>query len=159
MGEAPAVFACDNIELRRRGAAGHVAHLTSADGLAAVERWRARGADITCELTPHHALLDRGVYDTFGGVARVNPPIRGEPDAPALLAALANGRIDCVASDHAPHLLADKQRPVIWDVPSGFAGVETVLPLLLTEVAGGRLSLDDLFVQLARPAAVAAAVR
>ena len=73
-------------------------------------------------------------------MAKVNPPIRGEPDASALLAALADGRINTVASDHAPHLAADKVRASIWDVPSGFAGVETLLPLMLTAVHDGRLT-------------------
>jgi dihydroorotase (multifunctional complex type) len=126
------------------GAAGHIAHLTSAEGLAAVERWRVTGADLTCELTPHHALLGLDAYDRFGGLAKVNPPIRGETHPAVLLAALADGRIDCLASDHAPHALADNQRPSIWDVPAGFCGVETLLPLLLTEVAAGRLPIEAL---------------
>ncbi len=124
-------------------AAGHVLHLSSADGLAAVERWRKAGVDLTCETSPHHALLGRDSY-ALGGIARVNPPIRGEPHSAALLAALSDGRIDCLASDHAPHLAADKQRYSVWDVPAGFAGVETLLPLLLTEVASGRLRLERL---------------
>ena len=96
--------------LLETGARGHILHLSSADGLEAVERWRAAGVDLTCEVTPHHLLLDRDVYDTAGGVARVNPPIRGGQDAAALRAALADGRIDMVATDHAPHLAADKRK-------------------------------------------------
>ncbi len=90
--------------LHETGASGHILHLSSAAGLAAVERWRAAGVDLTCEVTPHHLFLDRDVYATAGGVARVNPPIRGGEDATALRAALADGRIDYVATDHAPHL-------------------------------------------------------
>jgi len=130
--------------LLESGARGHVFHLTSADGLAAVERERATGVDLTCEVTPHHLLLDLSAYEAAGGLARVNPPLRGEPHASALLAALADGRIDCLGSDHAPHLAQDKRRASIWEVPSGFAGVETLLPLMLTAVAGGRLSLERL---------------
>jgi dihydroorotase (multifunctional complex type) len=130
--------------LLEAAAAGHIAHVSSAAGLARVESWRAEGVDLTCEVTPHHALLGRDVYADFGGVAKVNPPIRGEPDGSALLAALADGRIDLVASDHAPHVAADKVRASIWDVPSGFAGVETLLPLMLTAVHDGRLSLERL---------------
>lgn len=125
-------------------ARGHVLHVSSAAGLARVLAWRERGVDLTCEVTPHHALLGRDVYERFGGVAKVNPPIRGEPDASELLAALGDGRLDCLASDHAPHLAADKSRPNIWDVPAGFAGVETLLPLMLTAVADGRLTLERL---------------
>ena len=130
--------------LAAANARGHVCHVSSAIGLHAIEELRAEGVDLTCEVTPHHVLLDRDVYADFGGVAKVNPPIRGEPDASALLAALADGRIDILASDHAPHLAADKVRASIWDVPSGFAGVETLLPLMLTAVHDGRLSLERL---------------
>ena len=126
-------------------ARGHILHLSSADGLEAVERWRAKGVDLTCEVTPHHLLLDRDVYGTAGGLARVNPPIRGGQDAIALRAALADGRIDMVATDHAPHRAADKLRSSIWDVPSGFAGTETMLPMLLTRsVHEGWLTLERL---------------
>jgi dihydroorotase len=131
--------------LRESGARGHILHLSSELGLAAVEYWRSEGVDLTCEVTPQHLFLDRDVYATAGGVARVNPPIRGGDDTAALRAALADGRIDMVASDHAPHRASDKQRDSIWDVPSGFAGVETLLPLLLTRgVHEGWLSLERL---------------
>lgn len=140
------VMAIDHVGqmvLESRGA-GHIAHVSSIDGLTRIEHWRSRGADLTCEVTPHHLLLDADVYESFGGLAKVNPPIRSRQQGSALLAALAEGRINCLASDHAPHLLADKQRDSIWDVPAGFAGVETLLPLMLTEVAAGRLTLERL---------------
>ncbi|MEP7379527.1 MAG: dihydroorotase family protein, partial [Chloroflexota bacterium] len=130
--------------LQSANAMGHICHVSSAHGLKTIEAWRSQGVDLTCEVTPHHALLDRDVYAAFGGVAKVNPPIRGEPDASALLAALADGRINSLASDHAPHLAADKVRASIWDVPSGFAGVETLLSLMLSAVHDGRLSLERL---------------
>ncbi len=130
--------------LRDSGAGGHVLHVSSAEGLAAVDFWRRDNADITAEVTPHHVLLDRDVYERFGGIAKVNPPIRGGEHRTRLMAALADGYIDCLGSDHAPHLLADKQRESIWDVPAGMPGVETMLPLMLTEVAAGRLTLERL---------------
>ncbi|HUP82937.1 MAG TPA: dihydroorotase family protein [Candidatus Limnocylindria bacterium] len=130
--------------LQAARAQGHICHVSSAMGLDAIQSRRSEGVDLTCEVTPHHALLGREVYADFGGVAKVNPPIRGEPDATALLAALADGRIDMVASDHAPHVASDKVRASIWDVPSGFAGVETLLPLMLTAVHDGRLTLERL---------------
>ena len=131
--------------LRETLARGHILHLSSEQGLAAVEYWRHEGVDLTCETTPHHLLLDRDVYETAGNVARVNPPIRGGDDAHALREALADGRIDSVASDHAPHAAGDKQRASIWDAPSGFAGVETLVPLLLTRgVNEGWLSMERL---------------
>lgn len=124
--------------------AGHILHVSSAAGLEEIERWRALGADLTCEVTPHHLLLDSEVYDRAGGVARVNPPIRGGVDAAALRDAVAVGRLETIGSDHAPHLMRDKQRDAIWDVPAGFAGVETLLPLLLSEVAAGRITPERL---------------
>ncbi len=135
-------------------AAGHILHVSSSDGLEAVERWIGR-ADITCEVTPHHALLGRDIYES-GGLARVNPPIRGEPHSSALLTALVEGQVDVVASDHAPHLADDKRRESIWDVPSGFAGVETLLPLLLTHAVDfAGMSLERLaYVTSAGPARV-----
>jgi dihydroorotase len=130
--------------LAETGSAGHVLHVSSVAGLGAIREWQRREVDLTCEVTPHHALLGRDVYERFGGVAKVNPPIRGEPDSSALLAALADGRVDCLASDHAPHLAEDKTRPNMWDVPAGFAGVETLLPLMLSAVRDGRLALERL---------------
>ena len=130
--------------LTATSARGHICHVSSAPGLRAIVSLRDERVDLTCEVTPHHALLGRHVYADFGGVAKVNPPIRGEPDATAMLTALADDSIDTVVSDHAPHLAADKVRASIWDVPSGFAGTETLLPLMLTAVHDGRLALERL---------------
>ena len=142
--EVVAIDRCGRL-LYDTGARGHILHLSSAVGLAAVERWRAEGVDLTCEVTPHHLFLGRDIYGAAGGTASVNPPIRGGADAAALRDALADGRIDIVASDHAPHLVEHKRRPSIWDVPPGFAGVETLLPLLLTRgVHEGWLALERL---------------
>lgn len=125
-------------------ASGHILHVSSAEGFAAIEKWRADGIDLTAEGTPHHLLLGLDVYEQFGGVAKVNPPIRGEPHRERLFAEFSNGQIDVIGSDHAPHLEVDKRRDSIWDVPAGFAGVETLLPLMLTEVAEGRLTMERL---------------
>ena len=125
-------------------ASAHVLHLSGAGSLAEIVSLKKDTLDLTCEVTPHHLLLDADVYEHFGGMAKVNPPIRGARHAARLLAALADGRIDTVGSDHAPHLAADKQRASIWDVPAGFAGVETLLPLMLTLVNERRLTLERL---------------
>lgn len=130
--------------LSAAGARGHVLHLSSAEGVAAVRRWQAEGLDLTSETTAHHCFLNVHVYDTAGGLAKVNPPIRGKPDSSALLGALASGQIDTIGSDHAPHTAAEKAKPDIWSVPSGFAGVEISLRLFLTAVNDGRLTLERL---------------
>ncbi|HVM31388.1 MAG TPA: dihydroorotase family protein [Candidatus Limnocylindrales bacterium] len=128
--------------LGRSGAAGHILHLSSKGGVDAIRRWRSSGVDLTCEVTPHHLLLGRHDYERLGGQLKANPPVRGEPHSSALLAALAEGLIDCVASDHAPHAPDEKAPPDIRRVEAGVAGVETLLPLMLTLVDDGRLSLE-----------------
>jgi len=130
--------------LSRARAAGHILHVSSADGIDVVRRWRSRGVDLTCEVTPHHLFLGLPDYERLGGLVKVNPPVRGEPDAGALLDALADGTIDCVASDHAPHAPTEKAGPDIRQVAAGVAGVETLLPLMLTAVDSGWLSLERL---------------
>jgi len=126
----------------RTGCQIHIFHLTSADGLAAVERWRARGVDVTCELSPHHAFLTTGDLQALGSILRVNPPVRPPGHGDALLAALADGRISGIATDHAPHTSAEKLRSDVWQALSGVIGVETSVRLFLTHaVETGRLSL------------------
>jgi dihydroorotase len=119
----------------------HILHLSSREGLAAVEFWRGQGVDITCEVTPHHCFLTSEDAVRLGSVARINPPIRDPGHAAALLDALARGRIDSVATDHAPHTADEKLHADIWHALSGFAGVETSLRLFLTY---GGLSLPQL---------------
>src|SRR5262249_51762810 len=123
------------------GAQIHILHLSSREGLAAVEDWRRRGLDVTCEVTPHHAFLSTEDVARVGPVARINPPIREPGHGAALLEALVRGAVDMVATDHAPHTPEEKLRATIWEAVSGFAGVETSLRLLLTF---GGLSLPRL---------------
>jgi dihydroorotase len=130
--------------LSRAASPGHILHLSSAAGVEAVRRWRSRGVDLTCEVTPHHMLLTLHRYEQLGGLGKVNPPVRGGDDAPALVEALAAGEIDIVASDHAPHAPEEKVGPDIRAVQAGVAGVETLLPLMLTLVDAGRLTLERL---------------
>ena len=129
--------------LEQAGTKGHIFHLSSADGLAALERWRARGLDLTTEVTAHHCFLGRDDYGRLAGQLKVNPPVRGEPHSSALLRALADGRIDCVASDHAPHMPGEKLSDMA-DASAGIAGVETTLPLFINAVSDGRLTLERL---------------
>jgi dihydroorotase len=130
---------------RNTGCPAHVFHLSSADGLAAVARERAAGADMTCEVSAHHCLFSADDATSPAGLAKTNPPIREPGHGAALLAALADGRIDMVASDHAPHSPEDKSGPGIWDVAPGIAGVETTLPLFLARAVGpGLLTLEQL---------------
>jgi len=98
-----------DLELAKKAAAPvHIAHLSARESIDAVRIARARGASVTCEATPHHFSLDAGAVLEFGADAKMNPPLREHADVDALRAALADGTIDMIASDHAPHDPASK---------------------------------------------------
>jgi dihydroorotase len=111
----------------------HVAHLSTADALKAVRRGKRAKARVTCEVTPHHfALIDENVgeYDTN---FKMNPPLRSAADREAILVALADGTVDAVATDHAPHALHEKQ--VEFEKAAfGITGLETALALAITKL-------------------------
>ena len=131
--------------LAEAGAKGHILHLSSAEGLAAVSAWRERGLDLTCEVSAHHCFLTAEDYPLVGGLIKCNPPIREARHGQALLGALADGAVDSIASDHAPHAADEKLLPNIWQVAPGISGVETTLRLFMTHgVHAGRLSLEQL---------------
>jgi dihydroorotase len=127
----------------------HLAH-TSTPGAADV----AADAGLTCEATPHHLFLSREDLPDLGTFGRMNPPLRSERRRAALFDRLADGAIDMVATDHAPHTRAEKET-TLTEAPSGVPGVETALPLLLAAADEGRLSYERVRdVTAANPAAV-----
>jgi dihydroorotase len=127
------------------GARVHILHLSSGPGLAAIDRWRAEGVDITCEVSPQHAFLTSEAMHKVGALLRINPPVREPGHGDVLLEGIATGRVTAIATDHSPHLLSEKMRESIWDSVSGFPGVEISLRLFLTYgVHSGRLSLQQL---------------
>jgi dihydroorotase len=111
----------------------HVAHLSTAEALKAVRRGKRAKARVTCEVTPHHfTLLDENVgeYDTN---FKMNPPLRSTSDLEAILVALADGTVDAIATDHAPHAIHEKQ--VEFERASfGITGLETALALAITKL-------------------------
>lgn len=119
------------------GTAVHIAHLSTERGLDIIRRAKVEGHPVTCEVAPHHLFFTTDDYEQCGTKIKVNPPIRSMKHRNALWAGLSDGTIDCIASDHAPHTLAEKnvENPLL--APSGLPGVETTLPLLLTVAAGG----------------------
>lgn len=121
------------------GAAFHVAHLSSKRGLDLVAAAKKEGLPVTCEVAPHHLLLSTLDYKTLGTLCKMNPPVRAVADNEALWEALEDGTIDCVATDHAPHTLAEKKEGNPLDAPSGVPGVETALPILLTRLQPERI--------------------
>jgi len=114
----------------------HIAHTSTPE---AVEIAAKTG--MTCEVTPHHLFLSRDDLESLGTHGRMNPPLRSEERREKLFEQVADGTVDMIATDHAPHTLAEKDAN-IWEAPSGVPGVETVLPLLLAEVTQGNLTLE-----------------
>ncbi|MEN9206987.1 MAG: dihydroorotase [Gloeomargarita sp. GMQP_bins_120] len=116
----------------------HVLHLSTALEVEFLRRHKRPW--ITAEVTPQHLLLDRSAYFTLGSLAQMNPPLRTPHDNQVLWQGLQEGVIDFMATDHAPHTLAEKARPYP-ESPSGMPGVETFLPLMLTQAKKGKCTL------------------
>jgi len=111
------------------GARIHIAHTSTPEGIDI-----AADAGMTTEVTPHHLLLSRRDLRELGTYGRMNPPLRREKRRREVYERVADGTVDMIATDHAPHTPAEKDAS-IWDAPSGVPGVETALPLLLAEAA------------------------
>ncbi len=122
----------------------HFCHVSSAEGLKAILTEKNRGLAITCEALPHHLLLSSKDLKRWKTVTLTDPPLRTEEDVKALWTAFKQGLIDVLASDHAPHTVEEKESEFIWNVKPGIPGLETMLPLLLTQVNEGRLTLASL---------------
>ena len=120
----------------------HVFHLSTREGLDLVRQARAKGLPVTAEVLVSHLLLDDSDYERLGNLIRLNPPIRTREHQRAMWEGLRQGWIDNIATDHAPHSYAEKTAESVWDAACGFIGVETALPLMLTEVNRGRLTLE-----------------
>lgn len=124
---------------RKHGHRLHVLHLTTARETSLFE---AGDALVTAECSPLHLLLDTSDYARLGSLARVNPALKTAGDRAGLWRALHEGRIACIATDHAPHLLAEKQRPA-WQAPSGMPLVENSLALMLDAAARGLCTYEE----------------
>ncbi|MFQ6085639.1 MAG: dihydroorotase family protein [Candidatus Bathyarchaeia archaeon] len=126
------------------GARIHFCHVTVGRAISMIDRAKRSGLSVTSEVTPHHLLLTREDMVRIGTTALVDPPLREPADRDRLMSATAAGTVDVVASDHAPHMIDEKIGQRIWDVATGFPGLETELPLLLTQVNGGALTVQRL---------------
>lgn len=120
---------------RTHGAKLHIAHLSTKEALDRVRAAKADGLPVTCEVAPHHLFLTVDDFAQLGTFAKMNPPLRTREHQEALWEGVADGTVDCIATDHAPHTLAEKQAGEPLKAPSGVPGVETMLPLLLTVAA------------------------
>ena len=172
------VVARDLALAEETGARLHLTHLSTRAAVDAVRAAKARGVQVTCDVTPHHlALADSWVAGdrlfawedpgepridpdrAYDGATRVNPPLATREDAAALLAAVVDGTIDAIATDHAPHAPQDKLVEFAAAAP-GISGLETALSLGLAAVSAGRLELATLLAALStRPAALIAEER
>ena len=124
---------------RETGARIHVLHVTTADEIA----FLADHKDVaTVEVTPQHLTLDGDeAYERLKALAQMNPPIRNRPHMDGLWRGIEHGVVDVLGSDHAPHTLEEKARPYPAS-PSGMPGVQTLVPVMLTHVAQGRMTLE-----------------
>jgi dihydroorotase len=115
------------------GSRVHFQHLSTARSVAAVRAAKAEGLPVTAEATPHHLSLTDAAVATYDTVFKVNPPLRPASDVEAVRAGLADGSVDAIATDHAPHAQEDKERP-FDQAPPGMLGLETALAVALTHL-------------------------
>ncbi|AFC99276.1 dihydroorotase [Methanocella conradii HZ254] len=120
------------------GAAIHITHVSTSRAVELIRR-----EPVTCDVTPHHLLLNMHHWGKLKAYAKMNPPLRPKRDVEALWEAVRDGTIDVLASDHAPHT-KDEKAADVKAAPAGVPGVETMVPLMLKEVADGRISLQRL---------------
>lgn len=127
----------------------HIAHISSKRSVELVREAKARGINITAEVTPHHFTLTDDSLKSYDTNFKMNPPLRKAADLEAIIEGLKDGTIDCIASDHAPHSIEEKEMEFIY-APNGILGLETELGLALSElVHKGHLSLEQLIEKLA----------
>lgn len=118
-------------EVRDARAHLHVAHLSTRAALDAVRKARRNGLRVTCEVTPHHFVLNEEAVGSYDTNAKMNPPLRSEADREAMIEGILDGSVDAIATDHAPHALHEKQQE--FDrAPNGITGLESALGLAIT---------------------------
>jgi dihydroorotase len=116
----------------------HIAHVSTEGSVDLIRQAKKRGVKVTCEATPHHFTLTDEIIRTFDTNAKVNPPLRTKRDVEAIKRGLKGGTIDCIATDHAPHSIEEKE--VEFDfAPPGLVGLETALGLVVTELINKRV--------------------
>ncbi len=141
-GIAEAVMILRDLEIADLEAARvHVQHVSTAASVRAIRDAKARGVAVTAEASPHHLLLTDEACSTLDSRAKMNPPLRNEDDRLAVIEGLIDGTLSCVATDHAPHALDEKEQP-FEDAPFGTTGLETAFSVLYDElVASQRIPL------------------
>lgn len=137
----------DLIIAEATGARLHVCHVSTARSVELLRAAKRRGVRVTCEVTPHHFTLTDAAVLEHGTNAKVNPPLRSAQDLDAIVAGIADGTVDAIATDHAPHAPELKAKPLAGDSPFGLTGLECALGLALTQlVHTEKISLPHLVV-------------
>ena len=125
----------------------HICHVSTAGSVRLVRDAKERGVKVTAEATPHHFMLTERAVAEYDTNAKMNPPLRTQKDVDAVREGLADGTIDVIATDHAPH--SEDEKKVEFDqAPFGIVGLETALPLSLRLVEEGVISLSDMISKL-----------
>ena len=119
----------------------HFCHISTDKGLNAIAEAKKTKRKVTCEVTPNHLLLSTAELQRYGQMLIMAPPLRNKDQVEALWKGLEVGSVDTLGSDHAPHGLSEKSASSVWDVKVGVPGLETTLPLMLTQVRKNQLSL------------------
>jgi dihydroorotase (multifunctional complex type) len=133
----------------------HFCHVSTEKGLNTLWEAKKLGRKVTCEVTPNHLLLSDADFVHYGQMLIMAPPLRSKNNVEALWKCLETGWVDTLGSDHAPHTLSEKSASSVWDVKVGLPGLETTLPLILTQVRKNRLSLGQVVQLLAeKPAEI-----
>lgn len=152
-GAAEDVMIARDIELARlTGGRVHFCHVSTARAVELIRRGKQDGISITAEVTPHHCVLTEEAVGDFNTQAKMSMPLRSEEDRAGVLAGLAEGVIDCVASDHAPHE-ADSKDCEFDRASFGIIGLQTTLPLMMEQVRSGALTLERMIAALTCDAA------
>jgi dihydroorotase len=142
-GVAEDTFVARDIALARdTGARLHVQHVSTKYSAELIREAKAAGASVTAEVTPHHLRLDEGAVSSLDSNLKMYPPLRAPSDREALVARLAEGAIDAVATDHAPHTAAEKSVP-FEEAPRGVIGLETAAPITAVALGGDQGSFFD----------------
>lgn len=133
---------------KETGAVIDIQHISTREGVELVREARKRYPNIHAEATPHHFSLTEKAVIEYGTLAKMNPPLRTEEDRKAIIQGLADGTIEMIATDHAPHGAEEKARP-ITEAPSGITGLETALPLAITNlVRPGHMTLMQVLTRM-----------
>ncbi len=139
-----AMIARDLLLAELTGGRLHIQHVSTRHGVEMIRAAKARGVQVTAEATPHHLTLTDEAVDGYRTEAKVNPPLRTAEDVAAVREGLADGTLDVLATDHAPHHYDEKEQ-AFDDAPFGMVGLETALGIALTDLVGkGLLTLDQL---------------